>query len=270
MQRTRRIAMGVSYDGSSYHGWQRQDHDDLPTVQFYVESALSRVANHAVEVVCAGRTDAGVHACQQVIHFDTDADRTDYSWVFGTNSNLPHDISMLWAQEVNSDFHARFSATARRYRYLIYDAPIRPAILRNGVSWCRKPLDVNAMQLGANYLLGEHDFSSFRGADCQSKTAIRDLQHLTVRRIGQLVVLDVEANAFLLHMVRNIVGVLTPIGMGARPPEWAKTVLQARQRAAGGVTAMPNGLYFISVKYSDALGLPKNSAGPFFLGGGLL
>lgn len=262
----RRIAMGVSYDGASYHGWQRQDDSNLPTIQFYVESALSRVANHSVEVVCAGRTDAGVHACAQVIHFDTDADRTDHAWVFGANSNLPHNIGMQWACEVDDEFHARFKAIARFYRYLVYDFPIRPAIMRNGVSWCRKPLDVNAMQVGASYLLGEHDFSAFRGAGCQSKTAVRDLQQLSIRRHGQLVVIDVKANAFLLHMVRNIVGVLSPIGTGLKSPEWAKEVLMSCDRRQGGVTAMPNGLYFVGVDYSEPYDLPKNSLGPFFLG----
>lgn len=258
--------MGVSYDGAAYHGWQRQDDPELPTVQFSVEKALARVANHPVEVVCAGRTDAGVHACSQVIHFDVTVERTDYAWVFGANSNLPHDISMQWAREVDLEFHARFKAQSRCYRYLIHNHPVRPAIIRNGVGWCRKPLDINAMQVAANYLLGEHNFSAFRGAGCQSKSAVRDLQYLTIKRQGELVIIDVKANAFLLHMVRNIVGVLTPIGTGVKPPEWAKTVLASQDRRQAGVTFMANGLYFVSVEYPEPYDLPKNSIGPFFLG----
>lgn len=261
----KRIALGVSYDGSAYHGWQSQEDLNLPTLQFYIESALSRVANHPVQVVCAGRTDRGVHATNQVIHFDTDAERNDYSWVFGANSNLPHDITVTWAKEVDKEFHARFSAEKRRYRYIIYNDHVRPSILRNGVSWSRYELDLGAMQLAANYLIGEHDFSSFRGAGCQAKSAVRDLQSLTISHHAKMYIFDVEANAFLLHMVRNLVGVLLPIGTGLHPPDWAKEVLMACDRRNGGVTASPNGLYLVSVTYPQQYDLPKNSLGPFFL-----
>ncbi|PHQ81004.1 MAG: tRNA pseudouridine(38-40) synthase TruA [Coxiella sp. (in: Bacteria)] len=260
----KRIALGVSYDGAAYHGWQNQD-NELPTLQFFVENAVARVANHPVNIVCAGRTDARVHATNQVIHFDTDAERTDYSWVFGANSNLPHDISVMWAKEVSTEFHARFSATARRYRYIIYTHKVRPAILRDAVTWNRNELDMGAMQLAATYLLGKHDFSSFRGSGCQAKSAIRDLQELTIKRYGQLLVIEVLANAFLLHMVRNLVGVLLPIGLGTHSPDWAKEVLDARNRSAGGVTTAPNGLYLVAISYPQHYDLPKTSLGPFFL-----
>lgn len=260
-----RIAMGISYTGSAYHGWQYQN-DQLATIQQRVEQAISRVANHGVTVVCAGRTDAGVHATNQVIHFDTDADRSDYSWVFGTNSNLPHDISVDWAKPVPLDFHARFTATSRHYRYIIYNQLVKPAILRDYISWYHNSLDVNAMQTGANYLIGEHDFSSFRGADCQSHSAIRTIETLTIKQHGQMIVVDIIGNAFLLHMVRNIMGVLIPIGNGTRYPDWAKVVLEARKRSAAGVTTSPNGLYLVAVSYPQEYDLPHCPLGPFFLG----
>lgn len=262
---TRRIAMGVSYTGAAYHGWQYQN-DELPTIQHRVERAISRVANHGVNIVCAGRTDAGVHATNQVIHFDTEAERSDYSWVFGTNSNLPHDISVHWAKPVDRDFHARFKATSRHYKYIIYNQLVKPAILRDYVSWYHKQLDINAMQTAANYLIGEHDFSSFRGADCQSHSAVRTLESLTVRQQGEMIIVDIIGNAFLLHMVRNIMGVLIPIGNGVRYPDWAKTVLEARQRSAAGVTTSPNGLYLVAVSYPPEYDLPHCPLGPFFLG----
>ncbi len=261
----KRIAMGVSYDGAAYHGWQRQDHPPhLPTIQYCVEQALSLVAAHSVEVVCAGRTDAKVHATQQVIHFDTDALRSETAWVLGANTHLPHDIRAEWAKEVDLKFHARFTAQSRSYRYMICNQHIKPAILRHYVTWIRRPLDVDLMQRAAQYLLGEHDFSSFRGAECQAKTAIRTLNNLSIRRMGHMIVIDVCANAFLLHMVRNIVGVLLPIGMELEPPEWAQQVLQACSRKAGGVTAAPTGLYLIEVSYPQQFDLPKNSQAPLF------
>jgi tRNA pseudouridine38-40 synthase len=263
---TKRIAIGLSYDGSPYHGWQHQvNQPELPTVQYYVQRALSFVADHDVEVVCAGRTDARVHAVGQVVHFDTTAQRDDYSWVFGATSNLPPSISVAFAKEVDLEFHARFKAESRSYRYMIYNHGIRPAISRNFVTWVRKPLDVSLMQLGARYLLGEHDFSSFRGAGCQAKHAVRELLSLELHQKGRMIVLDLSANAFLLHMVRNIVGVLVPIGLGTYPPEWAREVLEAKQRSKGGVTAAPNGLYLTSVKYPQQFDLPINSNNPLFL-----
>jgi tRNA pseudouridine38-40 synthase len=259
----RRLSLGVRYDGSAYHGWQSQH--NLSTVQAEVERALSRVANHTVTITCAGRTDAGVHATSQVVHFDSDADRTDHAWVFGANSNLPADIRVLWAKPVSQDFHARFSATARRYRYLLYNYKIRPGILRHFVGWHHRPLDEAAMQEAANYLLGEHDFSAFRGAGCQANTPIRTLRHFSIERQRQLLILEIEANAFLLHMVRNIVGSLLAVGDGEQKPEWIKSVLESRDRCQGGVTISPKGLYLVSVNYPDEFALPEMPVGPFFL-----
>ena len=260
----RRIAIGLRYDGANYHGWQYQE-DTLPTVQLAVDRAVSSVADHVVHTVCAGRTDARVHACSQIIHFDTDADRSNDAWVFGTNSNLPHDISVWWAKEVDREFHARFSARARRYRYIIYNSPVRSGILRNGVGWYHKPLDESRMQSASKALLGEHDFSSFRGAGCQSKSPLRNLMSLTVERKGPMVVIEVQANAFLLHMVRNLVGVLILIGSGARPENWAEEVLQARDRRQAAMTFSPNGLYLVEVNYPDHFEIPHTPRGPFFL-----
>lgn len=242
-----RIALGVRYDGSSYHGWQVQD--GLSTVQQQVERALSVVANQPIMVVCAGRTDAGVHASGQVLHFDTVAYRSDHAWIFGSNNNLPYDISIIWAKEVDKGFHARYRALTRRYRYVIYNHEIRPAILRRAISWYFRPLDEKRMQVAAQFLLGEHDFSSFQGAGCQSKTPIRTIFQIEIFRIRRMVVIDVRGNSFLLHMVRNIVGVLVAVGSGEKKPEWAEIVLKAKDRRQGGVTVSPNGLYLVEVTY---------------------
>jgi tRNA pseudouridine38-40 synthase len=264
MEEPKRIALALRYDGAHYHGWQMQD-AMLPTVQLYVQRALSRVANHPVVVTCAGRTDAGVHAACQVIHFDTTAERTDYSWVFGANSNLPADISVLWAKPVPQDFHARFSATARRYRYIIFNHDVRPGILRHAVGWFHKKLDVKRMQAAANYLVGEHDFSGYRGSGCQSKSPIRDVMEFKIMRQRRMVILEIKANAFLLHMVRNIAGVLIEIGCGEKEPEWAKEILDCRDRTQGGVTIIPNGLYLVEINYPEKFDLPRMPVGPFFL-----
>lgn len=261
----RRIALGIRYDGSSYHGWQSQE-NDLATVQMHTEHALASVANHPVTLTCAGRTDAGVHATSQVVHFDTDADRSDHSWVFGANSNLPPDICVLWAKEVDREFHARFSAEARRYRYVIYNHQVKPAILRHYVGWYYKPLDTVLMQQAADYLLGEHDFSAFRGSGCQSRSPMRNVQELTVERRGRMVIIETCANAFLLHMVRNIAGVLTEVGSGNKPPEWARDVLQSCDRREAAATIAPNGLYLVHVRYPVDFQLPQMPVGPFFLG----
>ncbi len=258
-----RIAVGLRYDGTGYHGWQVQE--GLSTVQGTVERALSAVADHPVSVTCAGRTDAGVHATAQTIHFDTRAHRSDYSWVFGANSNLPNNISVLWAKPVSDDFHARYSARARRYRYVLYNHEIRPGILRHSVGWYYRPLDEKLMLEGAKHLLGEHDFNSFRGSDCQAKSPIRTIHQIEIFRIRRMVVVEVQANAFLLHMVRNIVGVLMAIGCGERPPLWAKEVLEARDRTKGGMTISPNGLYLVEVNYPPEFALPRMPLGPFFL-----
>jgi tRNA pseudouridine38-40 synthase len=252
-----RIAIGVEYDGSHYHGWQRQKHDDL-TVQQVVEQALSKVANHPVELVCAGRTDAGVHATQQIAHFDTHAVRSEKSWAFGANTNMPFDIAVKWARNVAEDFHARYTAQARSYRYLIYNSPVRQGLLASQITWNYRPLNVERMDEAAQSLIGEHDFTSYRAVACQAKHALRTMERISVRRVGDVVVLDLTANAFLQHMVRNITGVLMAIGCGERPVTWCEEVLQAQDRTKAGVTAPPFGLYFVGVRYPKSYQLPDN------------
>lgn len=259
-----RMALAVRYDGSRFHGWQNQ-HNDLATVQSSLQKALSYVADHPVTVTCAGRTDAGVHATAQVVHFDTDANRSTDAWVFGTNSNLPADVSVLWAKPVAKTFHARFSAQARLYRYVVFNHAVRPGILRHFVGWCYKPLDENLMRQAGQYLIGEHDFSGYRGAGCQSRSAWRHVYSLEVARYRRMVVVEIKANAFLLHMVRNIVGVLVAIGAGEKPVAWAQHVLHSRDRREGGVTIAPNGLYLVGVDYPSEFELPEMPVGPFFL-----
>lgn len=253
-----RIALGLEYDGAAFAGWQSQFH--AQGVQSVVEAALTRVADHAVEVTAAGRTDAGVHASMQVVHFDTSAARTERSWVLGATSNLPKQVTALWAREVPDSFHARYSALARRYRYLILTRPTRPAIAADRVCWVRETLDVERMQVAAQHLVGEHDFSSFRAAQCQSRTPMRNLYEIGVERRGPLVVLTVCANAFLHHMVRNIAGVLIAIGTGERPTDWTAEVLALRDRTRGGVTAVGSGLYLVGIRYAPALALPSEPA----------
>ncbi len=253
-----RIALGVEYNGAGFCGWQTQP--GVRTVQDNVEKALAHVADHAVRVVTAGRTDTGVHACGQVIHFDSDAQRSAYSWVFGANAHLPTDVSVLWAQAVSEEFHARFSATGRHYRYVILNRTMRPGMLGTQVSWYYRPLDVERMATAARCLLGEHDFSSYRAVSCQAKNPVRTVRRLDIKRHGDLVVMELEANAFLQHMVRNIAGVLMTIGAGEREPGWATEVLLARDRTLGGVTAQPQGLTLVRVDYPEHFGLPQLSA----------
>lgn len=252
-----RIAAVLEYDGSNFAGWQIQDH--ARSVQATVEQALSQVADETIKVTAAGRTDAGVHAYAQVIHFDTQASRTPYSWVRGANSNLPEDATLLWAGEVSPEFHARFSATGRGYRYVIFNRPIRPTIQAKKVSWDYRPLDAVRMQQAAEALIGTHDFTSFRALQCQAKSPVRELRRLSVERHGEFVVIEAYANAFLHHMVRNIAGVLMTIGVGEREPRWAHQVLEARDRTVGGVTAPPDGLYLTAVEYPDGFGIPRIS-----------
>ncbi len=247
--------MGVEYEGTQFAGWERQP--ARRTVQRAVTDALSKVADMPVGVVCAGRTDAGVHAWGQVIHMDTSAVRDTRSWVFGANANLPRDVSIIWAKSVPDDFHARFSARSRHYRYVIYNHPLRPAVLRARASWECRALDVERMQVGADYLVGRHDFSSYRAVACQAKNPVRQIHRLDVTRGGAVVYVDVVANAFLHHMVRNIVGVLLAIGTGKHDVTWAKEVLEARDRTQGGITASPDGLYLVSVDYPASYGLPR-------------
>jgi tRNA pseudouridine38-40 synthase len=250
-----RIALGVAYEGTAYHGWQRQD-NNLPTIQGHLEAALSKVADAPIHIFCAGRTDGGVHALGQTAHFDTTAVRSERAWVMGVNSLLPPAIRVHWAQVVDDNFHARFSALARSYRYIIYNQPTRSALLANKSTWHIKPLAEQQMQVAAQYLVGEHDFTSFRAAGCQAKTAMRTIHYLTIQRKKQLVIMDIKANAFLHHMVRNIVGVLLPIGAGIYPPEWAQTVLTAKNRVEAGITAPSAGLYFEKAYYPEAYQFP--------------
>lgn len=260
-----RFALVVEYVGSRYHGWQRQDETDVPTVQRELERALARIADHPVTVMCAGRTDAGVNGTWQVVHFETTAKRVERAWVLGTNSHLPDDIAVKHAIKVDDRFHARFSATARRYRYLIYSAPVKPALLSKGVTWTHKQLDTDSMHLAAQSLVGEHDFTSLRAAGCQAKSPIRTIHDISVYRSGELIVIDVAANAFLHHMVRNIAGMLMAIGAGDAPIEWVDEVLVAKDRRKAGITAPPYGLYLVDVCYPDEFGLPVSDVGPYFL-----
>ena len=242
-----RIALGVEYDGTNYHGWQRQN--GVTTIQEKVELAVSKIAAHPVTVVCAGRTDAGVHALEQVVHFDTDARRPDSAWIIGTNSELSADIRILWARHVADDFHARYSVTSRQYRYMIYNNKVASAILRHRAMWLPFMLNEKLMHEAGQCLLGEHDFSSFRGSGCQAKSAKRNVQSLTVTRNGYMVSIDIKANAFLLHMVRSIVGMLIKIGQGKKPVAWAEEVLLARDRKVSAATAPACGLYLVKVGY---------------------
>lgn len=254
-----RIALGVQYDGAEFRGWQAQ-RPGTRTVQACLERALSKVADHPVALVCAGRTDAGVHGVGQVVHFDATAARSPRSWVLGGNANLPPDLGLSWACRVAEDFHARFSALSRRYRYLILDQPHRSALWHRRATWCRRPLDAAAMRAAGQALVGEHDFSSFRAAECQARHPMREIRELTVSRRGDGVVLEVEANAFLHHMVRNIAGVLIAVGAGDRPVEWAREVLERRDRTQAGATAPADGLYLLAVRYPERFGLPASSA----------
>jgi len=223
-----------------------------------VERALSSVADHAVTAICAGRTDAGVHALSQVVHFDTDAARNLDAWTFGSNASLPRDVSVLWAREVANNFHARFDALYRKYSYFILNRPTRPAVLDRRITWERRPLNVDTMQAAAAALVGEHDFSAFRAAGCQARSPVRSVHGLHIVRHGDLIRMDVSANAFLQHMVRNIAGVLVAIGRGERDASWAGEVLAGRDRRRGGVTAPADGLYFVGVGYPEHHELPSD------------
>jgi tRNA pseudouridine38-40 synthase len=259
-----RFAACVEYDGSGYSGWQSQHGQKVRFIQTELEQALSTVADCPVEVVCAGRTDTGVHATSQVVHFDTEAVRPERSWILGTNVNLPHDIALRWIKPVDEAFHARFSALSRSYRYIIDNRWVRPSILFNRVTWERKPLDVTLMQEASRFLLGRHDFTSFRSLACQAKNPEREIQRLDICRQGEFVIMDVRANAFLHHMVRNLAGVLMAIGAGEEAPVWAREVLEHRDRALGGVTAPAAGLYLVEVEYPEHFHLPVTPAYPSY------
>jgi tRNA pseudouridine38-40 synthase len=252
-----RFAAAIEYAGTAYAGWQRQT--SAPSVQAEVERALSIVADHPIEVVCAGRTDAGVHALGQVVHFDTAAQRPLRGWLFGTNTHLPQDIALRWIVPVADDFSARFSAVARTYRYLILNAPTRAPLLRDRACLWHAPLEAGAMHEALQALVGRHDFSAFRAAECQSHSAVRLLERIEVRRDGDFVILEVTANAFLHHMVRNIAGSALAVGEGARPPGWLAELLAGRDRSRAGMTAPGGGLYFLDVRYPPAAGIPPSA-----------
>jgi tRNA pseudouridine38-40 synthase len=252
-----RLALGLSYRGAAYRGWQSQP--DGLTVQDALEQALESFATVPLRTVCAGRTDAGVHALNQVVHLDTDLDREPFSWVRGTNRYLPADIAVQWCQPVPPEFHARNSARRRRYRYLLLEAPVRPAIERGGCGWVFRPLDGAAMADAAARLLGEHDFSSFRSAECQALSPVKQVFAIDVQRQGAYWRFEFEAVAFLHHMVRNIMGCLVAVGSGRRPPAWMDEVLAARNRDAAAPTFAPDGLYFLGPIYDAHLGLPTHT-----------
>lgn len=258
-----KIALGIEYDGSAYFGWQRQQSVD--SIQERLESALSIIADEPINVFCAGRTDAGVHATGQVVHFETNAKRSQSAWTMGVNSHLPINISVRWSKDVETSFHARHSAIARRYRYIIYNHRYRPAILAKGVSHYYLPLDEQLMHQAAQYLLGENDFSSFRAAQCQSLTPWRNIHHIKVTRQGDYIIVDIKANAFVHHMVRNIVGSLLEVGCGNKKPSWLSVLLQAKDRTLAAATAKPEGLYLVQVDYPLVYQIPNLLLGPLFL-----
>ncbi|MFQ0996757.1 tRNA pseudouridine(38-40) synthase TruA [Gilliamella sp. CG25] len=260
---TSKIALGIEYDGSGYFGWQRQQSVD--SVQERLESALSVIADEPITVFCAGRTDAGVHATGQVIHFETKAQRSYSAWTMGVNSHLPSNIAVRWSQPVAESFHARFSATARRYRYVIYNHRYRPAILSKGVTHYYLPLNEKLMHEAAQYLLGENDFSSFRAAQCQSLTPWRNIHQISVTRQGDYVIVDIKANAFVHHMVRNIVGSLLEVGAENQKPQWIDDLLKAKDRTRAAATAKPEGLYLVQVDYPLEYQIPNLALGPLFL-----
>lgn len=254
-----RIALGIEYEGTGFLGWQRLTHGR--TVQGEIEAALAFVADHPVEVTCVGRTDAGVHARCQVVHFDSDAARSERSWALGATSRLPPDVAVLWARAVDQSFHARFCATARRYRYVLLNRPIRAALDARFVAWERLPLDAARMHEAAQAVLGENDFSAFRTSQCQSRTPMRNVHRIHVCRSGDEVVIEVEANAFLHHMVRNLVGSLLMIGRGERPVDWMAELLLGRDRDRAGPTAPASGLSFVGPRYPANWKLPGQVSG---------
>lgn len=254
-----RIALGLEYDGAGFSGWQSQPGGN--TVQDVLEAALSRIAGAPIRVHCAGRTDAGVHALAQVVHFDVTTERPLTAWVRGTNAHLPPSVAVRWAVSVADDFHARFAARARAYRYVLLNRPERPGLLAGKVGWCHRPLDLAAMQSAAACLLGEHDFSSFRAAGCQAKSPIKTLYRFDITKTGDAFLFDCRGNAFLHHMVRNLVGALVYVGMRRQSPAWLAELLQACDRRLGAPTFAPDGLYFAGVEYDPDWALPQLGSG---------
>jgi len=250
-----RVALGIEYDGTGYHGWQTQP--EVPAVANDAQKALSRVANHPIHLTAAGRTDAQVHACEQVVHFDTDANRPEKAWVRGANRYLPNSIRVHWARYVDDQFHARFSALSRTYHYLIINNPTNSALLNNLAAFWRQPLEVEYMRQAAQHLIGEHDFSSFQSSSCQSTTAIRRVDHIDCASYDKFIIVTVTANAFLHHMVRNIVGSLCLVGEQRRRLQWLAEVLQAKDRRVAGITAPAQGLYLSYVRYPENFNLPR-------------
>ncbi|HEX5338443.1 MAG TPA: tRNA pseudouridine(38-40) synthase TruA [Gallionella sp.] len=250
-----RIALGVEYDGRPYCGWQSQA--EGLTVQDTLQGALSQIAGEPISIIAAGRTDTGVHALEQVIHFDAQAERPLSAWVRGVNALLPDSIAVRWAHPVPDEFHARFSAHGRSYRYLLINRATRSAIHAGKAGWFHAPLDVAAMQEAARCLIGEHDFSAFRAAQCQAKSPVKTLTRLDIRREGDMIVFDLSAGAFLHHMVRNIVGSLVYVGKGKHPPDWLRDVLESRERRLAAPTFSPDGLYLRRIKYEEKWGLPQ-------------
>lgn len=249
-----RIALGIEYDGSRFHGWQTQPGGG--TVQDALEAALAGIAGAPVAVTCAGRTDRGVHARAQVVHFDVEAERPDSAWVRGVNALLPESVAVLWSRRVAPDFHARYSALSRTYRYVLVNRPVRPALASRYAGWYHAPLDADRMREAAAFLLGEHDFSAFRAAECQARNPVRTLHELAVARDGDCIEFRLRANAWLQHMVRNIVGLLVYVGKGRHPPGWARTVLESRNRACAAPTFASEGLYLETVEYAARWELP--------------
>jgi tRNA pseudouridine38-40 synthase len=250
-----RLALGVEYDGSPFCGWQSQA--DGQTVQDTLQSALSQIAGEHISVAAAGRTDTGVHAIEQVVHFDTRVERPLTAWVRGVNALLPSSITVLWAYPVQDEFHARFSAHGRSYRYLLVNRVTRSALYAGKVGWFHAPLDIGLMQSAARHLMGEHDFSAFRSSECQAKTPVKYVQRLDIRRQGEMLIFDVSADAFLHHMVRNMVGCLVYVGKGKYPPDWLADVLDGRERSRAAPTFAPDGLYLRRIEYEAKWGLPQ-------------
>ncbi|MGL9769148.1 MAG: tRNA pseudouridine(38-40) synthase TruA [Sodalis sp. (in: enterobacteria)] len=260
-----KLALEIEYDGSAYYGWQRQE--EVASVQACLERALSTVADETIKVYCAGRTDAGVHATGQVVHFNTRSRRLDTAWTLGVNANLPSDIAVRWVAQVADCFHARFSATARRYRYMIHNHCLRPGLFCRGLTHYYHPLNALSMARAGQCLLGENDFTSFRALECQSRSPWRNIHHLHVTRQGRYVVVDIKANSFLYHMVRNIVGNLLEVGCGNRPESWIADLLACRDRTQAGATARAEGLYLVAVDYPSHFALPTSPLGPLFFTG---